>query len=62
MVGDFLGIINSGASAVKQMIMGQGKTTVVTPLLTLVLAGTERIVCVVVPSARLESHVLSYGV
>ena len=28
MVGEFLEIIRSGGSAVKQMIMGQGKTTV----------------------------------
>lgn len=53
-VGEFLDTIAGNRSAVKQMIMGQGKTTVVTPLLALVLADTERIVCIVVPQALLE--------
>ena len=34
--------------------MGQGKTTVVTPLLSFVLADTERLVCIVVPHALLD--------
>eukprot|EP00931_Biecheleriopsis_adriatica_P032930 TRINITY_DN19156_c0_g1_i1.p1 TRINITY_DN19156_c0_g1~~TRINITY_DN19156_c0_g1_i1.p1 ORF type:complete len:5580 (-),score=1373.58 TRINITY_DN19156_c0_g1_i1:6-15065(-) len=54
MVGEFLNIIRGNGSAVKQMIMGQGKTTVVTPLLSFVLADTERLVVIVVPHALLE--------
>eukprot|EP00930_Biecheleria_cincta_P027556 TRINITY_DN19334_c0_g1_i1.p1 TRINITY_DN19334_c0_g1~~TRINITY_DN19334_c0_g1_i1.p1 ORF type:complete len:4939 (-),score=993.22 TRINITY_DN19334_c0_g1_i1:298-13221(-) len=54
MVNEFLEIIRCGSSAVHQMIMGQGKTTVVTPLLSFVLADTERLVVIVVPHALLE--------
>jgi hypothetical protein len=41
-------------SAVHQMIMGAGKTHVVTPLLALLLANTESLVTVVVPRSLLE--------
>ncbi|CAK0867309.1 unnamed protein product [Prorocentrum cordatum] len=54
MVQEFLNTIRGNSSAVKQMIMGQGKTTVVTPLLALVLADTTQLVCVIVPQALLE--------
>ncbi|CAK9023700.1 unnamed protein product [Durusdinium trenchii] len=54
MVREFLDIIHSDSSAVKQMIMGQGKTTVVTPLLSFVLADAKRLVVIVVPHALLE--------
>ena len=39
---------------VKQMIMGQGKTTVVCPLLVLLLANGQQLVVLVVPSALLD--------
>ena len=48
----------SGRSKVKQMLMGQGKTTVVGPLLSLLLADSERLVVSVVPKALLEMSVL----
>ena len=51
LVSDFLKEAKAGASAVKQMIMGAGKTTVVSPLLCLFLADTTRLVCLVVPGS-----------
>jgi hypothetical protein len=39
---------------VKQMIMGQGKTAVVSPLLVLILADSKQLVTLVVPGALLE--------
>ena len=39
---------------VKQMIMDQGKTTVVCPMLVLMLANGEQLVVLVVPSALLD--------
>ncbi|KAJ8602501.1 hypothetical protein CTAYLR_001253 [Chrysophaeum taylorii] len=44
----------AGVSRVKQMIMGAGKTTVVAPLLALMLADGHRLVACVVPKALLE--------
>ena len=44
----------AGRSTVKQMIMGAGKTTVVAPLLALMLADGESLVVSVVPKALLE--------
>ena len=43
-----------GDSRVEQMIMGQGKTTVIAPLLALMLAANDSLVMQVVPSALLE--------
>jgi len=50
----FVDNIKSGKSKVKQMIMGAGKTTVVAPLLALMLADGESLVLSVVPKALLE--------
>ncbi|KAH8067983.1 hypothetical protein JL721_7203 [Aureococcus anophagefferens] len=44
----------AGRSTVKQMIMGAGKTTVVAPLLALMLADGKSLVVSVVPKALLE--------
>ena len=44
----------SSSSRVQQMIMGAGKTTVVGPLLTLLLANQSQLVTQVMPSALLE--------
>merc|ERR1712113_949947 len=46
--------LKAGRSKVKQMIMGQGKTTVVAPVLALMLADGESLVLSVVPRALLE--------
>ncbi|CUG89319.1 zinc finger protein, putative [Bodo saltans] len=43
-----------GISRVQQMLMGQGKTTVVGPLLALILADGEQLVTQVMPTALLE--------
>ena len=43
-----------GESSVQQMIMGQGKTTVIGPLLALCLADGRRLVLQVMPTALLE--------
>lgn len=54
LVQDFITTLTSegGSNAmVKQMIMGQGKTTVVCPMLVLMLANGEQLVVLVVPSA-----------
>ena len=44
----------AGESRVQQMIMGAGKTTVVGPLLTLILADGVNLVTHVMPSPLLE--------
>lgn len=54
MVREFMDSMNQGKSMVKQMIMGQGKTTVVGPLLALMLGDNRSLVCQVVPPALLE--------
>ena len=43
-----------GVSAVKQMIMGAGKTTIVAPLLGLMLADGKQLLLSVVPKSLLE--------
>lgn len=60
MVRSFVGAAHAGESRVQQMIMGAGKTTVIGPLLTLLLADGARLVAQVMPSALLEMsrHVL----
>ncbi len=45
MVREFMGAMKSNKSMVKQMIMGQGKTTVVGPLLALMLGDGQSLVC-----------------
>jgi len=54
MVREFVGAIRSGRSMVKQLIMGAGKTTVVGPLLCLILGEGGSMVMQVVPPALLE--------
>ncbi|CCD20481.1 hypothetical protein, conserved, partial [Trypanosoma vivax Y486] len=54
MVQSFVKDIHSNVSRVQQMIMGQGKTTVVAPLLALILADGEQLVTQVMPTALLE--------
>ena len=44
LVNEFMSNFKHGKSLVKQMIMGQGKTTVVGPLLTLMLGTGEYVV------------------
>ena len=53
-VNDFVEQVKSGNSKVKQMIMGAGKTTVVAPLLALILADGKSLLLSVVPKALLE--------
>ncbi|KEG08962.1 NXN protein [Trypanosoma grayi] len=54
MVRWFVDNTRAGVSRVQQMIMGQGKTTVVGPLLALILADGEQLVTQVMPTALLE--------
>ena len=54
LVNDFLRAAYAGDSSVCQMIMGQGKTTVVGPLLALILADGSTLVTQVCPSPLLE--------
>jgi hypothetical protein len=54
MVKWFVGNLQNGVSRVQQMIMGAGKTTVVGPLLTLILANGQQLVTQVMPTALLE--------
>ncbi len=51
MVNEFLEAVRRNASEVKQMIMGAGKTSVVSPLLSLMLADGSKLICLVVPHA-----------
>ena len=53
-VQSFAKEVNQGVSHVQQMIMGAGKTTVVGPLLTLLLADGDAFVTHVMPTALLE--------
>eukprot|EP01065_Artemidia_motanka_P000909 TRINITY_DN1042_c0_g1_i1.p1 TRINITY_DN1042_c0_g1~~TRINITY_DN1042_c0_g1_i1.p1 ORF type:complete len:4224 (+),score=1358.75 TRINITY_DN1042_c0_g1_i1:274-12672(+) len=54
MVRWFVGNLRQGSSRVQQMIMGQGKTTCVAPLLVLLLADRSTLVTQVMPSALLQ--------
>ncbi|GMF14309.1 unnamed protein product [Phytophthora lilii] len=54
MIDSFLTSLEKGNSRVQQMIMGAGKTTVVGPLLTYILADKEHLVTHVMPTALLE--------
>ena len=54
MVNWFVDNVRRGNSRVQQMMMGQGKTTVVGPLLALVLADGETLVTQVMPTSLLE--------
>jgi len=53
-VNDFRDNLARGTSKVKQMIMGAGKTSVVAPLLALILADGKSLVLSVVPKALVE--------
>ncbi|CAE7697283.1 unnamed protein product [Symbiodinium sp. CCMP2456] len=54
LLGTFLHRAAGGQSLCHQMIMGAGKTTVITPLLVLLLATSQRLVCACMPAALLE--------
>ena len=54
LVDQFTVAARAGQSCVNQMIMGQGKTTVVAPLLALLLGNHQTLVMQVVPNALLE--------
>eukprot|EP01107_Rhizomastix_libera_P015447 TRINITY_DN5841_c0_g1_i1.p1 TRINITY_DN5841_c0_g1~~TRINITY_DN5841_c0_g1_i1.p1 ORF type:complete len:4156 (-),score=944.82 TRINITY_DN5841_c0_g1_i1:134-11092(-) len=54
MVRDFVRGAQSGLSSVQQMIMGDGKTTVCMPLLTLLLADGKSLITQVMPTALVE--------
>ncbi|CAE8648134.1 unnamed protein product, partial [Polarella glacialis] len=54
LLGKFVKEASLGQSLCHQMIMGAGKTTVVAPLLALLLATGDRLVCSCMPSALLE--------
>uniref|UniRef100_A0A7R9W9B5 ubiquitinyl hydrolase 1 n=1 Tax=Pseudictyota dubia TaxID=2749911 RepID=A0A7R9W9B5_9STRA len=54
LVNKFMRSLNNGKSMCHQMIMGAGKTTVVAPLLALMLADGKSLVTQVVPHALLE--------
>ena len=54
LVNKFLHALKSGKSMCHQMIMGAGKTTVVAPLLAMILADGKSLVTQVVPHALLE--------
>lgn len=53
-VDNFRENLAAGTSKVKQMIMGAGKTSVVAPLLALILADGKSLVLSVVPKALVE--------
>ena len=54
LVDQFVSAAHAVESRVNQMIMGQGKTTVVAPLLALILGNNQTLVMQVVPPALLE--------
>ena len=59
LVHEFLGNVREGKPLVKQMLMGGGKTTVVGPLLTLMLADGNSLVVQMMPPALLEQTKLT---
>ncbi|CAK0887697.1 unnamed protein product [Prorocentrum cordatum] len=50
----FMRSAESGKSVCHQMIMGEGKTTVIAPLLTLLLADGSRLLCACMPASLLD--------
>lgn len=54
MIDSFVDSLKAGESRVQQMIMGAGKTTVVGPLLTYILADKQHLITHVMPTALLE--------
>jgi hypothetical protein len=54
LVRSFLDSLRKGNSAVHQMIMGNGKTTVVSPLLAVILADGSQLVSLLVPPSLLS--------
>ena len=54
LVREFVDAVRSGRPLVKQMLMGGGKTTVVGPLLALMLADGKSLVLQTMPPALLE--------
>lgn len=50
----FMASAQAGTSVCQQMLMGEGKTTVIAPLLVLLLADTNRLICSCMPSALLD--------
>jgi hypothetical protein len=59
LVHEFIGNVRAGKPLVKQMLMGGGKTTVVGPLLTLMLADGQSLVVQMMPPALLEQTKLT---
>ena len=53
LVTEFVAAAHEGKSSVNQMIMGQGKTTVIAPMLALLLADGKRLIMQVCPSPLL---------
>lgn len=60
-VNDFRECLATGRSKVKQMIMGAGKTSVVAPLLALIVADGKSLVLSVVPKALVEMSRTRYS-
>jgi len=54
LVNAFVSKAEAGESVCQQMIMGEGKTTVIAPLLVLLLADGQRLVCACTPVALLD--------
>ena len=54
LIDKFMRTVSNGKSMVNQMIMGAGKTTVVGPMLSLLLADGQKLVIQVVPKSLLE--------
>ena len=54
LVREFVDAVRSGQPLVKQMLMGGGKTTVVGPMLALMLGDGEMLVLQTMPQALLE--------
>ena len=59
LVHEFIGNVRAGKPLVKQMLMGGGKTTVIGPLLTLMLADGQSLVVQMMPPALLEQTKLT---
>ena len=54
LLADLIESTTKGIANVKQLIMGQGKTTVITPLLSLILADRRTLIMVCMPKALID--------
>ena len=61
LIREFVSAVRGGQPLVKQMLMGGGKTTVVGPMLALMLADGEMLVVQTMPQVQTTPHHIHSG-